>query len=78
MPKYDVKCANGHEKEVKLTYEEYDELQRGEWAMYCAMPLICRARMDFVLTAIPFVFAVNDKDFKVSKKKFGMGNLQEI
>lgn len=78
MPKYNVKCENGHQEEVRLSYEQYDRIQQGEVGLFCTSSSECCARMDFVLTAIPHVFAVDDKDFEFSKKKFGMGNLTEI
>ncbi len=88
MPRYDVKCARGHEDEVKMGYDMYDRIQRGEERLSCPKriqtgthftdSLPCPGNVEVVLTAMPHVFAVNDGDFQFSKKKFGMGNLTEI
>ena len=92
MPKYNVKCEDGHESEMKMSYEAYDCMKSGEGCdknFHCQVTtvggthftdpsLVCRKPLEVVLTPIPFVFAVNDGDFAVSKKKFGMGNLTEI
>ncbi len=82
MPKYQLKCVEGHREEVRMTYGEYDQFKGGRVVFYCDHPVDsvtrCLHKMGLALTAIPFVFAINDGDFKVSKKKFGMGNLTEI
>ncbi|KKN71179.1 hypothetical protein LCGC14_0423420 [marine sediment metagenome] len=78
MPKYQMKCTNGHREEVRMSYAEYDRFKQGEVNFFCTKSSDCLARMDVELTTIPHVFAVNDKDVQFSKKKFGMGNLTEI
>ena len=86
MPKYQMKCDRGHEAEHQMSYEQYDHVKQGELGVGClqwndgydgGFKGFCGLRMEVVLTAIPFVFAVNDKDYGFSKRAFHE-NLTEI
>lgn len=89
MPTYEMKCPDGHTTDINMRFSEFDKMKADEpgYTVHCAAPHptlfhiggVCGGVLAPVTQATPFVFAINDGDFAISKKVFGIGrNVKEI
>lgn len=78
MPRYDFKCSDGHVHEKKLDFTGFNQLREdggGNAILPCAE---CGEPATVIISAVPKVFAVNDRDTAFSQRMFGMGGLSEV
>lgn len=91
MPKYEMECVENEEhlEERRMSFKEFDDFKAGKGyaEIWCKHPdhesqtlhgYVNPVAMQVQVQATPFVFAVFDKDTRVSRNLNGGGNLRQI